>query len=213
MEDTGPGVPAEAAERIFSPFEQVDVSTKRRFGGLGVGLHVARRLATAMGGDIELDDRFSDGSRFTVVIEAPLSASDAKPKALPTSGGQEMLEQAREVLCVDDNPRNLYVLGAMLRAAGHRVTECGSGEAALKAAAEQAFDVVLLDMVMPDMDGLEVLARLRAGEGPNRQTPVIACTANVLPEQVTAYLSAGMKGVLAKPIDIRAMLEAVHAAA
>lgn len=213
VEDTGPGVPAEAAERIFSPFEQVDVSTKRRFGGLGVGLHVARRLATAMGGDIELDPTYREGSRFTVVIEAPLSADGAKAAALPTSGGHTMLEQAREVLCVDDNPRNLYVLGAMLRAAGHRVTECESGEEALRAAAGQRFDVVLLDMVMPGMDGLEVLARLKAGDGPNRQTPVIACTANVLPEQVTAYLSAGMKGVLAKPIDIRAMLEAVHTAA
>jgi CheY-like chemotaxis protein len=101
----------------------------------------------------------------------------------------------------------------MLRAAGHRTTECASGAEALELMDERKFDVILLDMVMPDMDGLDVLSRLRAGEGPNVATPVIACTANVLPDQVESYRKAGTAGVLAKPIDPRAMLQAVAAAA
>jgi CheY-like chemotaxis protein len=101
----------------------------------------------------------------------------------------------------------------MLRAAGHCTTECASGEETLELMAREKFDVVLLDMVMPEMDGLDVLAQLRAGTGPNAATPVIACTANVLPDQVESYRKAGTAGVLAKPIDVRAMLRAVADAA
>ncbi len=208
--DTGPGVPPEAAARIFSPFEQIDVSSKRQHGGLGIGLYVARRLAIAMGGDIQLESRAGEGSRFTVRFEAPLA--DVEP-AVAAEPAEASARPVRDVLCVDDNARNLYVLGAMLRAAGHRVVECASGEEALQQLAGRRFDVILLDMVMPGMDGLDVLARLRAGDGPNRATRVIACTANVLPEQVNAYLAAGAAAVLSKPIDIKSMLEAVAAAA
>jgi CheY-like chemotaxis protein len=120
--------------------------------------------------------------------------------------------QGKQILCVDDNSRNLYVLGAMLRAAGHQVVEVGSGAEALAKLAERKFDVILLDMVMPEMDGFGVLEHLRRMETINRKTPVIACTANVLPDQVESYKQAGTVGVLAKPIDIRAMLQAVASA-
>jgi len=217
VEDTGPGVPAEAVERIFSAFEQADTSTTRRHGGLGLGLHVARRLALAMGGDIELETQPGEGSRFTVRIEAPLSRTDAVRTLATLDAGHDAANDAgpagREILCVDDNERNLYVIGAMLRAAGHQVTICASGAEALEILAGRKFDVVMLDMVMPDMDGLTTLARLRAGGGPNADTPVIACTANVLPDQVEAYRKAGTADVLAKPIDPRAMLRAVMVAA
>lgn len=208
VEDTGPGVPQEAVERIFSPFEQVDVSTKRRHGGLGLGLHVARRLAVAMGGDIELESKPGQGSRFTLRIEAPLSEGAAEPPKAPVID-DEGVPAGKDILCVDDNARNLYVLGAMLRAAGHQVTEVGSGAEALAKMATQKFDVILLDMVMPEMDGFGVLERMRRMDTVNRETPVIACTANVLPDQVESYKQAGTVSVLAKPIDIRKMLQAV----
>ena len=213
VEDTGPGVPPDAAERIFQPFEQIDVSAKRRHGGLGLGLPIARRLAQAMGGDIALDTRHGHGSRFTVRIEAPLATGKpSRPVNLGAGGeGSEVL--SRDILCVDDNPRNLYVLAGMLRAAGHRTTECSTGREALELLREKKFDVVLLDMVMPGMDGLDVLARLRQEAGLNSQTPVIACTANVLPDQIAAYRKAGSADVIAKPIDARAMLRAVASAA
>jgi CheY-like chemotaxis protein len=150
------------------------------------------------------------GSRFTVRIDAPLSAQ--APMGADNenvAGGAEV----KQVLCIDDNPRNLYVLVEILKAAGHMPTEVASGREALKLLGEKKFDVVLLDMVMPDMDGLDMLARLRAGGGINQETPVIACTANVLPDQVESYLSAGTAGVLAKPLNIREVLMAVAAAA
>jgi len=212
VEDTGPGVPAEAVERIFSAFEQVDVSSRRRHGGLGLGLHVARRLANAMGGDITLETTPDGGSRFTVRIEAPVTQEVPARDAPPSAFAQPETE-ARDVLCVDDNPRNLFVISAMLRAAGHSTTECSSGAEALEVLDRRKFDVIMLDMVMPDMDGLETLSRLRTGGGLNSLTPVIACTANVLPDQVASYRQAGTIGVLAKPIDPKAMLQAVAASA
>jgi len=212
VEDTGPGVPAEAIERIFQPFEQIDVTARRRHGGLGLGLHIARQLAVAMGGNVELETESGRGSRFTVRIAAPLTVG-AGQEADGASIGDLAAPPARSILCVDDNPRNLYVLGSMLRAAGHRATECTSGKEALDLMATEKFDVVLLDMVMPEMDGLDVLAELRVGTGPNVATPVFACTANVLPDQVESYRKAGTAGVLAKPLDARAMLRAVAGAA
>lgn len=210
VEDTGPGVPEEAASRIFSPFEQADVSSKRRHGGLGLGLYIARRLSVAMGGDIELETKREEGSRFTVRIEAPVIAEQY---CQPPPANDQPDIQGRDILCIDDNPRNLYVLGAMLRAAGHRTVECASGREALDILGQSKFDVILLDMVMPEMDGLEMLKQLRDSGGPNATTPVIACTANVLPDQVETYRKAGTQGVLAKPIDPRAMLQAVATAA
>ena len=195
------------SKRIFSAFEQADASTKRRHGGLGLGLHVARRLAVAMGGDVSLETEEGRGSRFTVRIEAPRDKPASTPSQPAAAAASDVTDAAgREILCVDDNHRNLYVIGAMLRAAGHRATECDSGAEALALLAARKFDVVMLDMVMPDMDGLETLTKLRAGGGPNADTPVIACTANVLPDQVEAYKKAGTANVLAKPIDARAML-------
>ncbi len=214
VEDTGPGVPRDAVERIFLPFEQIDASSKRQHGGLGLGLHIARRLAVAMGGDVELDTRAGLGSRFTVRIAAPLALSTG-PRLSQASPGeeQESTGASREILCVDDNPRNLYVVAGMLRAAGHRATECASGREALELLSRRKFDVVLLDMVMPDMDGFDVLESLRRQEGPNAATPVIACTANVLPHQIEAYRKAGTADVVAKPIDAQAMLTAIARAA
>ena len=211
VEDTGPGVPREAADRIFSPFEQVDVSSKRKHGGLGLGLYIARRLVAAMGGDITLETRPGLGSTFTVRIDAPL----AEAAIIPDEAAAPVILEAgkrREILCVDDNVRNLFVISAMLRAAGHGAIECGSGAEALEILKRRKVDVVLLDMVMPEMDGFDVIARLRESGGPNADTPVIACSANVLPDQIEAYRRAGTSDVLAKPIDVRAMLSAVAAA-
>lgn len=212
VEDTGSGVPREAAERIFSPFEQIDVSSKRKHGGLGLGLYIARRLAVAMGGDITLETRPGLGSCFTVRIQAPLAVqADMQEEAGATE--EVRAEKRLDILCVDDNARNLYVLSAMLRAAGHRTLECTSGAEALEVLRRRKVDVVMLDMVMPDMDGFDVIARLREAGGLNAETPVIACTANVLPDQIEAYRRAGTAGVVAKPINPREMLEAVAAAA
>jgi CheY-like chemotaxis protein len=168
-----------------------------------------------MGGDVSLETDEGQGSRFTVRIEAPrVQTASGPPQPAVVVENDFADATGREILCVDDNHRNLYVIGAILRAAGHRATECASGAEALEILRRRKVDLVLLDMVMPGMDGLDVhCPKLRDGGGPNVGTPVIACTANVLPDQVEAYRKAGTANVLAKPIDARAMLQAVAAAA
>jgi CheY-like chemotaxis protein/anti-sigma regulatory factor (Ser/Thr protein kinase) len=206
--DTGVGIAPEDIARIFQPFEQVDASTRRRHGGMGIGLSVVRRLARHMGGDISLESIPGQGSTFTITLNAPPAGHIDIAGARQLSGEGE---HTFSLMCVDDNPRNLIVIAALLRAAGHSVRECGSGEAALQAAASEPFDAILLDMVMPDMDGLDVLAHIQANPGPNQATPVIACTANVMPEQLKSYLAAGVADVVEKPIQAAVLLEAVNA--
>ncbi len=210
VEDTGIGIAPEAVERIFSPFEQADVSTKRRHGGIGVGLAVVRRLALAMGGDATVVSEQGKGSRFRVHIEAPLCADVRLPPADEPAAPAEFVPKS--VLLVDDNPRNLFVLSTILSGAGHDVTTADSGGSALQLLRERAFDIVLLDMVMPEVDGFDVMREARQA-GRNLQTPIVACTANVLPQQVTAYRQAGAAGVLPKPIDVAEVLSMIATAA
>ncbi len=210
VEDTGIGIATENMERIFSPFEQADVSTRRRHGGIGVGLAVVRQLARAMGGDAAVTSEQGRGSRFRVHILAPRSTRpDA---AVGAAGAAPAAFVSKNVLLVDDNPRNLFVLSTMLSGAGHEVTTADSGAGALRMLAERAFDIVLLDMVMPDIDGFDVMKATR-GPGPNADTPIVACTANVLPQQVAAYSQAGAAGVLPKPVDVAEVLGMIAAVA
>jgi two-component system, sensor histidine kinase len=209
VRDTGEGVAEADQERVFEPFEQADLSTRRRQGGMGVGLHVARKLARAMGGDLALESERGAGSVFILCVPAP----KARPEPVLRPPTELASHGTHSILCVDDNPRNLLVVTRLLEAAGHEVTACESGRAALDIVAKRPFDLVLLDMVMPEMDGLDVIAQLRAMPGPNQGTPVVACTANVLPEQIRSYLAAGVESVVGKPIEVRGLLEAVSAAA
>lgn len=209
VEDTGIGISPEAIGRIFSPFEQADVSTRRRHGGIGVGLAVVRQLARAMGGDAAVSSEPGRGSRFRVHVEAPVLAGQVADG--PETTGEPLDYSPRSILLVDDNPRNLFVLSTILSGAGHDVTTADSGGAALDILGQRAFDIVLLDMVMPDVDGFDVMKGARE-TGANAATPIVACTANVLPQQVVAYREAGAAGVLPKPIDVAEVLSLIAAA-
>lgn len=210
VEDTGIGIAPEAIDRIFSPFEQADVSTRRRHGGIGVGLAVVRQLARAMGGDAAVSSEQGRGSRFRVHVEAPPAVFAPRAEAAPSEEPAGFVPKS--VLLVDDNPRNLFVLSTILSGAGHEVTTADSGVDALELLAGRAFDIVLLDMVMPDVDGFDVMRESRQA-GPNSETPIVACTANVLPQQVAAYRQAGAAGVLPKPIDVAEVLGMIAATA
>ncbi|MEZ5938710.1 MAG: ATP-binding protein [Hyphomonadaceae bacterium] len=203
VSDTGQGVALENVERIFQPFEQGDMFSRRRHGGMGLGLHVSRRLAQAMGGDIQLESEVGKGAVFTVTLEAPSLREDV---GLEIGDAVVRADRPMRILCVDDNVRNLVVLSAILRAAGHQVDECASGTEALGMLESRRFDAVLLDMVMPTIDGLDVFRALRAQPGPNRDTPVIACTANVMPDQLKRYAEFGLDRVVRKPLQSSELL-------
>ena len=201
VQDTGIGMDETQVARIFEDFMQADSSTSRRFGGTGLGMAIVRKLVEAMGGEIELQSRPDAGTRIRVTL--PLDpAEDGEPDvaAVPdTSGG---LPKGLRVLAADDNRTNRLVLEALLHTLGIRAEVVESGQAAVEAALERRFDLLLLDISMPGLDGIETLATIRAQERAEGRAPApaIAVTANAMKHQVALYLQKGFDGHIAKPI-------------
>ena len=199
--DTGIGVPLQARARLFERFEQGDSSTTRRFGGSGLGLAITRRLAQMLGGGVAFESLPGVGSRFTLTIAAPSAL--APIAAEPSS--TDILTGLR-ILLVEDNPTNQLVASRILQQLGAVVHTADDGLAGVESTRKGAFDLVLMDVQMPGIDGLEAARRIRALPGPAGQTPIIALTANVMIRQRAAYLAAGMNGVAAKPISPAALV-------
>lgn len=205
--DTGIGIAPERLNAIFDPFSQADASTSRRFGGTGLGTTIARQLVELMGGRIEVESRVGHGSTFHVRL--PLQPAQASAPGLPDNE-RRAVPPPLDVLAVDDVPENRELLRVVLGNAGHRVRTAASAVDALAALAMQDFDVVLMDLHMPDIDGLEAARRIRAREAEAgagaRRTPIVALTASVLPEDRQAAQDAGMDGFAPKPVELDPLL-------
>ncbi|AYV45890.1 hybrid sensor histidine kinase/response regulator [Caulobacter flavus] len=200
VSDTGVGIPREAQQRLFQRFQQADASTTRRFGGSGLGLAITRRLAQMMGGEVEFSSIEGEGSTFSLSISAPPVQTAPRDE----SAGDKMLEGLK-VLVVEDNPTNRMVARRILEMLGADVETAEDGLSGVEAA-ERGFDLILMDVQMPGVDGLEAARRIRALPGPVGATPIVALTANVLAHQRATYMAAGMNGVAAKPISPTALL-------
>ncbi|MHA6346669.1 ATP-binding protein [Roseivivax sp. CAU 1761] len=206
VSDTGPGVGAAAREHIFTPFGQADSGTARRHGGTGLGLSISRHLCEAMGGSLVLDAAGGPGATFRVAL--PLAeAAPATPAAAPAAAQAADLA-ALDILVVDDSATNRRLLERFLSPAGCRLRFAESGAAALALCAEALPDVVLTDIQMPEMDGVEMTRRLLAGlAGGGIPAPrIVAVTANAMTHQIEEYRAAGIDEVLAKPVRKAAVL-------
>ena len=200
VQDTGIGIPPERWAAIFEKLEQGDPSISRRFGGSGLGLAIARHLAHAMGGEIEVESEPGVGSVFTLRI--PLVAADAAAEdVVAASVDPDEPSPPLCLLLVEDDRVNREVALGLLGAAGHRVTVAETGERAVALAAAGDFDAVLLDIRLPDIDGVEAARRIRALDDAKRAAvPVVAVTANVFAADRERYLAAGIDAVVEKPI-------------
>ncbi len=212
--DTGIGMNEGALARLFSAFTQADGSTTRRFGGTGLGLAITRRLARLMGGDIHVSSAPGMGSTFTFTFEAPAGkprASRAATKSAETEAPAP--GRAIRILLVDDNATNRQVARLFLARIQTEITEAQNGVEALERLAAQPFDLALLDVHMPVMDGCETIRRIRASDQPWRTLPVIALTADAMEGDRERFVAMGMTDYLAKPIDRSQLLSKVHIAA
>ncbi len=211
VSDTGIGISDEVRVSLFSAFTQADAATTRRYGGTGLGLAISRKLALLMGGDITVSSVLGHGSTFTFAFLAEPASSDgadhADPGAVPTPASLE----GRRVLVVDDNLINRKVVKVFLEPHGVVVTGAANGQEALDRLATEQFDLVLLDVHMPVMDGPETIRHLRASGEPWSDIPVVALTADALSGDREKYLAMGMNGYLSKPIDQRELLAAITA--
>ncbi len=203
--DTGIGIPTEVGEALFESFSQVDGSVTRRHGGAGLGLAIARSLVARLGGRIGYASEAESGSTFWFSVPAPRAQAHADAQEGPATPDAPPLR----VLVVDDAPVNCELVGAMLSAAGYEVTFANDGQEAVALAAIAPFDLILMDMQMPVMDGPSAARAIRAGEGPNAETPIVAVSANVLPMHVRLCLQAGMDDHIPKPIGLHSLLTKV----
>jgi PAS domain S-box-containing protein len=206
VRDTGDGIAAQSVEKLFQRFSQVDGSTRRRHGGAGLGLAICRGLAEAMGGAIAVDSQVGAGACFTVRLPAPAASASARDEQDDTVFSL----QGVSVLVVDDNRANRDLARALLAHFGAGVQEAEDGEAALRLASMQAFDVILMDLRMPRISGHDAAAAIRRAPGPNQFTPVLAFTAEA---EFTEHEAQGLfDGVVKKPLAAIDLLTALSEA-
>jgi signal transduction histidine kinase/DNA-binding response OmpR family regulator len=206
--DTGPGIAPERQSRLFQPFVQADASVTRSYGGTGLGLSISKRLVEAMGGEIGLESAPGRGSTFFFAV--PLPPAEA-PAARAAEAAAEAVRGAR-ILLVEDLAINRQLALAMLAASDHEVDVAEDGQQALEAVRRGPYDLVLMDIQMPRMDGISATRAIRALPPPAGAVPIVAMTANVLPQQVAEFRKAGMNGHVPKPVTQKALDRAIAAA-
>ncbi|MHB8865780.1 MAG: response regulator [Pirellulaceae bacterium] len=209
VRDTGIGIPRGQLEKIFQPFAQADASTSRRFGGTGLGLAIGSNLVALMGGQTWVESELGKGSTFYFTVRVPL-AKEVPPEPEPACEVLPTVESLLRILLVEDSPANQKLAAFILRERGHTVDIAGSGRQGLNMALENGYDVILMDVQMPGMDGLEATRAIRETEQGLRSVPIIAMTAHAMKGDRERCLAAGMDGYLAKPINGHEMIRLVE---
>jgi signal transduction histidine kinase/HPt (histidine-containing phosphotransfer) domain-containing protein len=204
--DRGPGVPPEQRSLLFQPFSQLEGPDARRTGGTGLGLAICRRLVELLGGTVGIDQRPGGGSIFWFSLDLPEAerAPEPAPEPAPIAPHRRM-----RVLLAEDSPANQLVAATLLRKEGHHVDVAGNGFEAVEATRTRPYDIIFMDMFMPEMDGLAATREIRALPGPAGRVPIVALTANVMAGDRERFLASGMNGVLAKPVTGRMLAEAL----
>jgi signal transduction histidine kinase/CheY-like chemotaxis protein len=206
--DQGIGVSQEAQRRLFTRFSQADASTTRRFGGTGLGLAITRELVTLMGGTISVHSIPRRGSTFTIEATFSLAKAQTGRMAPPDQAGQAADAKLLDILVAEDETINQEVIRGLLR--GHRVTMVADGCDAVRAVQTACFDVVLMDVMMPIMDGMTATQAIRALASPAAAVPIVALTANSMSGDRERYLAAGMSGYVSKPIERQNLFEVIE---
>ena len=209
VRDTGPGIAPEALARLFQPFSQADMSTTRRYGGTGLGLAISRRLVEMMGGQLGVESEPGAGSTFHFTVALERARQPVAAPAAATAGERPPL--GARVLVAEDNRVNLMVVSRLLQRWECDIASVGTGRQAVAAFAASAFDVVLMDCHMPDMDGFAAAEAIRELErGSGRRVPIIALTASAMASDREHSLRSGMDDFVTKPIAVDALYEALQ---
>jgi CheY-like chemotaxis protein len=211
--DSGIGISDETQRRLFQKFVQGDASTTRAYGGTGLGLAISRELARLMGGDISVQSQPGKGAVFTVTLRLPhaeaAAAEDQVVQPAADAGGDQAAEQPLRILVAEDNPTNRQVMQIILDMLGAAVTFAQDGAEAVQHWSRNDYDIVLMDVQMPIMDGMTATREIRAREKEQggRRLPIVAVTANAMAHHVDDCLAAGMDAHVSKPIRANELFE------
>jgi CheY-like chemotaxis protein len=209
VSDTGCGVPEDKLGRLFQRFSQADSSVTRTHGGTGLGLSICKALIELMGGQINVASVVGEGSSFAFWVAAP--PSELRKMEQVAACRPDPAGRSSRILVVDDLDLNRELVRTLLEASGYSVEEAAGGAEAVAAAQQRSFDLILMDLQMPEIDGFTATRAIRAAVSPNRRTPIVALSANVLPEHAAASAEAGMNGHIGKPINVAELLSVVAA--
>ena len=219
MRDTGRGIREEDQQHLFKAFNRNDLERNRNIEGTGLGLAIVKRITDAMGGSIGVESEYGKGSVFTVTLPQKVTDHSMMPRDLNTARAMEMKSRKgggfiapdAVILAVDDNRPTLNIVSAFLKDTQAQVDLCTNGNEALRLCREKRYDLILLDHMMPDPDGIRTLEMIRtdAGSG-NRDVPAVVLTANAVAGSREKYLEAGFADYLAKPLDAAKLEETVR---
>ncbi|HEX5379726.1 MAG TPA: ATP-binding protein [Phenylobacterium sp.] len=214
VRDSGIGIPAERLGDLFQKFSQVDASTTRRFGGTGLGLAISRELVELMGGRMNVTSEAGQGSTFTFDLPLEKRAERRAPAHVAEAQFTEAEGPAARILAAEDNSTNQLILKSLLEPLGVDLTVVANGRDAVNSFRSQTFDLILMDVQMPEMNGVEATAAIRAHEAAEGldAIPILALSANVMSHQVSEYLAAGMTGFIPKPIEAAKLFAAIQQA-
>ena len=207
VQDHGIGISAEDQARLFQPFVQADRGSDRRFGGTGLGLAISRRLVDGMGGKLKLRSKPGKGSTFWIGLMLPVASSTehAAKRSTNEHSRTVAVSSSLDVLVAEDNQVNRLLIEALLRRMGHRPTCVVDGEAVVAEAGRRRFDLILMDVQMPRLDGLGAARAIRGSQGPSAGAPIVALTADALPHRRFVYAVDEIDAFLPKPIDSSAL--------
>ena len=212
--DTGIGISKDAQRKLFQKFTQADASTTRRFGGTGLGLAICKQLCVLLGGEIGVVSEEGEGATFwfTFVCDEADEADVAEDHSFDPAGGvlDATASRALKILVADDNLINQRILANMLGKLGHHLTAVENGAQACGLAEEEDFDLILMDIQMPVLGGIDATKWIRAMDGDKAHVPIVGCTADAFPEQLERFKQAGMEDVVTKPINRRQLLLVIN---
>lgn len=216
VQDTGIGISVEDQSRLFKEFSQVDRSFTRRFGGSGLGLAICRRLVLMMNGEIGVESQSGKGSKFWFMLPLGVPEASAIPERYETldsgveTGMPAELVASKKILLVEDNDVNRMVAGRYLQKIGFTYDEARNGIEAIEKTKAKNYDLILMDVSMPEMDGMLATCHIRALEGHNARVPIIALTAHAMAGDRELCLAAGMSDYLSKPVEYNALVRAME---
>ena len=205
--DSGIGLTAAEIKRLFRPFAQASEQVARNYGGAGLGLTFVKRIAKAMGGDLAVASEPGSGSRFRLSVTVDKVAEAAAPAPSEGAAARDAAARSLAVLCVEDNPYGRVLLNTLLAELGHRPDFVGTGAAAVEAVAQGRYDVVLMDVTLPDFDGVEATRRIRALPGPGARIPIVGVSGRANAADEATGRAAGMDGYLTKPLSPSALTQ------